>query len=160
MLLFPCRSQESDFSAKPYLTQGPQNTFYFDQCIPCSPQQFLQALAPTTHPDSQSHREIIPFTSNFIQILVTRIQCKGPLRIAWISPLISNCISRASKSSVLKDVTVNGGQHSGHREEGMLSKKAASDPQHSQPNNSVVEYISLRKIGYTNASYIDLFMTK
>lgn len=41
----------------------------------------------------------------------------------------------------------------------MLSEKAATDPEQSQPDYPVLVKYILRDTGYTNAGYTELFMT-
>lgn len=131
--VLPSSMQKSEkwFSAKPHLTHGPQNTIYFDQCSQCSPRQLLQAL---------THKQTLGLTGELshplpalTQVTEAGNQSKGPGRQRpprqhWVSPLVSNCSSWAPKSEAPRHVADDGGEHAGHREEGLLAPKAASKP--------------------------------
>lgn len=165
MLLTSKQKSEKWFSAKPHLTHGLQNRIYFDQYSPRFSKQLLQALPLTAHSNSSLAQKLFHLLSVLTQIIETRAESKRPGSKQspchhWVSPLASNCISWASKSDALRHVPASGGKSSGHREGGVLSEKAATDPEQRQPDYPVLVKYILRDTGYTKAGYTEIFMTK
>lgn len=153
---------EEWLSAKPHLTHGSPKSICFDECSLCSPQQPLQVLAPDS--DSQPHMEIIPSTfcpySNHRNL--NSLQGSGRSShhaITGCLPL-SLTVPPELPHQRLFGTSPSVEEASGHREEGVLFKDVASDPQKNQLPYSVPGKYIFRNTCSIKVSYIELFMMK